>query len=132
MIVVDTSALVEIAFDDADAETFIALISRHGGLIGTPTMVECAAVLSRLERSVADAFFEGLVSNPRIRIVEFSLAMFQAAHDAYRRYGKGQGHPAQLDLGDCLSYAVAKVRGVPLLFKGADFARTDIEPAWTP
>lgn len=52
-----------------------------------------------------------------------------AARDAFDRYGKGRGHPAQLNFGDCLVYGFAKAEGLPLLFKGNDFAQTDIVPA---
>ncbi len=54
------------------------------------------------------------------------------AQRAHATYGKGRGHPAQLNFGDCMSYALAKVSGEPLLFKGADFTHTDITPAWLP
>jgi ribonuclease VapC len=55
--------------------------------------------------------------------------MAKAAFRAFRQYGKGQGHPARLNIIDCAAYAVAKVRGEPLLFKGGDFDKTDIQPA---
>jgi ribonuclease VapC len=55
--------------------------------------------------------------------------MYRVAGDAVERYGKGRGHPARLNFGDCLSYAVAKASGLPLLFKGGDFSLTDIRPA---
>jgi ribonuclease VapC len=55
--------------------------------------------------------------------------MYQSATEAFERYGKGCGHPAQLNFGDCMAYAVAKHYDVPLLYKGRDFARTDIRPA---
>ena len=59
-------------------------------------------------------------------------ASYGVAVDAFNRYGKGRGHPAQLNFGDCLSYAVARSRNLPLLFKGDDFARTDLVPAYGP
>lgn len=64
-----------------------------------------------------------------IEIVPFDVQMAQAAFAAFRRYGKGQGHPAQLNILDCAAYALAKIRDEPLLFKGHDFERTDIQPA---
>jgi ribonuclease VapC len=58
--------------------------------------------------------------------VSFDGEMARAAFDAFRRFGKGQGHPAQLNIVDCAAYALAKARSQPLLFKGGDFARTDV------
>lgn len=65
-------------------------------------------------------------------IAPFDNAMLNTALDAFACYGKGRGHPAQLNFGDCLSYAVAKTLALPLLFKGHDFGHTDVVPAYTP
>jgi ribonuclease VapC len=70
-----------------------------------------------------------MVTGAAIAIEPFDAPMSQAAFEAFRRYGKGQGHPAQLNILDCAAYALAKVRGEPLLFKGNDFEKTDIVPA---
>ena len=61
--------------------------------------------------------------------VAFNLPMYQLAQDAFKAFGKGKGHPAKLNFGDCMSYAVAKFHDVPLLFKGDDFRLTDIRAA---
>lgn len=61
--------------------------------------------------------------------MSFDQQLAQVAFDAFCRYGKGQGHPAQLNIVDCAAYALARSRGEPLLFKGNDFDNTDIEPA---
>lgn len=132
MIVIDTSALIAIAFEEPEGEPFIREIARRGAIVATTTLVEASTVLSRMEEEVATRFLDGIVGRPSIRIVAFSLEMYEVARAAYRLYGKGLGHPAKLNLGDCLSYAVAKVHDLPLLFKGADFAHTDIVPAWRP
>ncbi|WP_375457608.1 type II toxin-antitoxin system VapC family toxin [uncultured Enterovirga sp.] len=132
MIAVDTSAIVAIALEEPEERRYIIEIASRGAIIGTTTLVETSTVLSRLDEPVANGFLTGLLQARSVRTVDFSREMFEAARDAYRRYGKGQGHPAQLNFGDCLSYAVAKVCGVPLLFKGNDFSRTDIVPAYTP
>ena len=63
----------------------------------------------------------------QIEIVPFSVRQAQLAREAYQRFGRGSGHPARLNMGDCFSYALARDLGEPLLFKGADFALTDIE-----
>ncbi len=65
-------------------------------------------------------------------IVPHDLPLTDAAFEAFRRYGKGRGHPAQLNIIDCLVYALARARGLPLLFKGNDFTHTDITPALGP
>ena len=129
MIAVDTSAIVAIALEEPEETRYILEMASRGAIIGTTTLVETSTVLSRLDEAVANGFLSGLLQSRSVRTVDFSREMFEAARDAYRRYGKGQGHPAQLNFGDCLSYAVAKVCGVPLLFKGTDFRKTDIEPA---
>ena len=70
-----------------------------------------------------------MLAGAAIAIEPFNAEMAQAAFDAFRRYGKGQGHPAQLNILDCAAYALAKIRSEPLLFKGNDFEKTDILPA---
>jgi ribonuclease VapC len=80
--------------------------------------------------STAVAEFDAMLAGAAIAIEPFDAAMSQEAFDAFRRYGKGQGHPAQLNILDCAAYALAKIRGEPLLFKGDDFARTDIQTAF--
>lgn len=69
---------------------------------------------------------------PLFELVPPGSAEMDAAYAAFVAYGKGSGHPAGLNSGDVFSYALAKVRGLPLLFKGEDFAQTDIEAAWRP
>jgi ribonuclease VapC len=73
--------------------------------------------------------FDKTIVELRIDIVPVDLAQGRLAREAFRRFGKGTGHPAKLNFGDCFAYALAKATGRPLLFKGRDFARTDIEPA---
>lgn len=70
-----------------------------------------------------------LLRLPVFEIVPPGLAEIEAAYAAFVAYGKGSGHPANLNFGDLFSYAIAKVRGIPLLFKGDDFSRTDIQSA---
>lgn len=75
---------------------------------------------------------DDLVSEAMLEIVPFDGRQVREARIAHARFGKGTGHPAQLNFGDCMSYALAKVTGEPLLFKGDDFAHTDVEPAYRP
>ena len=74
------------------------------------------------------AHIEDILALRYLRVVEWTPAETLRAHDAFLRYGKGR-HPAGLNFGDCMSYALAKSLDAPLLYKGEDFARTDIRPA---
>jgi ribonuclease VapC len=85
-------------------------------------------LFARLGLDAVDLFTE-LLEKAGIVVVPFDDEMAKAAFDAFRRYGKGQGHPAQLDIVDCAVYALAKARSQTLLFKGGDFDRTDIQSA---
>jgi ribonuclease VapC len=129
MIALDTSALIAIVGKEEEAQFFNRLIVENTAVIGTPTLLEAHLVLSsKLEGGPRD-FFEDFLKSHAIRPVAFSLNMFEIAQDAFDRYGKGR-HPAGLNFGDCLSYAVARFHDVPLLFKGDDFLHTDIVPAY--
>jgi ribonuclease VapC len=72
---------------------------------------------------------DSALAEASIEIVSVSVSQARLAAEAYARFGKGRGHPARLNYGDCFAYALAKERGEPLLFKGSDFARTDIAAA---
>jgi len=130
VIAIDTSAIAAIALEEPEAEMFRRAISWQRAIVGAPTLVESHFVLSgRMGGSHASAFVRNFLFPPDIRVVDFTAEMYAVAADAFDRYGKGRGHRAQLNFGDCLAYAVAKARDVPLLYKGTDFARTDIRPA---
>ena len=132
MIAVDTSALIAIALKEAEGRIFDELMVKRGALIGLPTLFETRMVLGSLMPDFVDMFLDGLIARPSVTTADFTLEMYRAAVDAFARYGKGRGHPAHLNFGDCLSYAVAKTLALPLLFKGNDFARTDVAPAHAP
>lgn len=132
MIAVDTSALVAIALKEAEHLDYLTLLAEQRGVIGAPSVVETKLVFSRVPAVEVDAFLRGLMQRVNLSVVPFSPEMAEIAVAAFRRYGKGQGHPAQLNFGDCMSYAVAKVHDVPLLFKGHDFSATDLRPAQRP
>jgi ribonuclease VapC len=126
--VIDTSAVVACLADEADATEFtkkIALAERR--IMSSVNLLEARLVLvfsKRIPAGIVDDF----VTNERIDIVPFDEALSHVAFEAYRRFGKGR-HPAKLNMGDCAAYALAQSRGWPLLFKGDDFAQTDIERA---
>ena len=127
MIVVDTSAIVAILRREADEAALRAAIADAARvLVSAVSVVELAAVSSRDE-----ALFDEMrdfLSEPYIVVAPVDAAQAAMAADAYRRFGKGR-HPAGLNLGDVFPYALARQRELPLLFKGDDFSRTDIESA---
>ena len=126
MIVLDTSAILAILFEEEEAASFRDMIGKAVGALVSGTAVEFAAVASRDDDlfSVARAFLD----EPFISVEPVGAAQAAIAGNAYRRYGKGH-HPAGLNLGDVFAYALAQERNLPLLFKGMDFSRTDIKAA---
>jgi ribonuclease VapC len=123
--VVDTSALVAILLDEPEAEAFgRALTATPGAALSTANYVEFG-FLARSRRRQSLAEVDAALGRWRIDVVPVSLTQARLAVEAFARYGKGH-HPARLNYGDCFAYALAKERGEPLLFKGDDFARTDI------
>ena len=129
MIALDTSAIVAIAMREAEEEEFNRQIVLNQALVGTPTLFEARLVLTNKMPAFAEAFMSRFVLPHLLHPVAFSLQMHEAASVAYERFGKGRGHPAQLNFGDCMAYAVARVHNVPLLYKGTDFSLTDIRSA---
>ncbi|MFG1373180.1 type II toxin-antitoxin system VapC family toxin [Xanthobacter oligotrophicus] len=125
MIAVDTSALVAMALGEPEADAFARIIARETALIGTPTLLETRMVLVNRIGDHALAFIDAIIHRPSIRPVAFSLQLSDLAAEAFDRFGKGR-HPAGLNFGDCMAYAVAKAHDVPLLFKGDDFSCTDV------
>lgn len=128
MIALDTSALVAVVLGEPEAGLFNQIIAVRQAVVGAPTLVEAHMVLA--SRSAESALLlDELVAGPSISVIAFDARMSEVAKLAFTRFGKGRGHPAQLNYGDCLSYAVAKVRALPLLFKCQDFSRTDLVSA---
>ena len=130
MIVADSSAFVAIMLDEPERDAFVDLISTSERvLVSTMSVVETRMVLQNRRGDVPVKRFNAMLSLANIEIIAPDLALADIAHTAFVRFGKGSGHPAQLNFGDLFSYALAKQRGVPLLFKGDDFARTDVARA---
>ena len=127
---VDTSAVVAILSGEGDAADFARRIEEAPSPI-TSALVVLEAVM-RLSTKLAidpidvEVAVSEFVQEAGIEIVPIGSAAAKLAVQAFAAYGKGRGHPAQLNLADCLSYACAKEHGVPLLYKGNDFARTDL------
>ena len=128
--IVDTSALLAVILNEADEERFLgAMIDAPVLRMSTATWVEAALVVDRHKnRAMAAVRFDDMTDELRIRLVPVSTDMAYRARSAHAHFGRGN-HPAALNYGDCFSYALAKIMGEPLLFKGDDFSRTDVEPA---
>lgn len=131
MIVVDTSAIVSIFLKEGDAQLFAdAMQSADGVAFSAGSCLELSIVLrARLPLSDLDDRIDFFISSGNISVESVTAEQARIARDAHARFGKGSGHPAQLNFGDCFSYALAKALNAPLLFKGKDFAHTDIRPA---
>ncbi|MBX9842233.1 MAG: type II toxin-antitoxin system VapC family toxin [Xanthobacteraceae bacterium] len=132
MIVVDTSAIFAIAAHEPERDLFIEILNQaEAAICSGVTYVETVMVLTGRSRILTRSRVDELLGSFALAVAPTDLAVTGAAADAFERYGKGR-HRASLNLADCFAYALAKSRNAPLLYKGGDFARTDIEPAWTP
>ena len=130
MVVLDTSAITAVVFGKPDAEMFLSVMLANAGdlQMSAGTAVEVGIVVEAQQGSAATKDLGILVDRLGIAVVPIDGVQAEAAVAAWRRFGKGR-HPAGLNLGDCFSYALAKVTAAPLLFKGRDFAQTDIPGA---
>jgi ribonuclease VapC len=128
--VLDTSAIIAAVTNEPDGPRYQAAMSNAESLlISSLAVLETRIVLfARLGSDALDLFNE-LLEKAGIVVVPFDDDMAKIAFDAFRRFGKGLGHSAQLNIVDCAVYALAKSRSQPLLFKGGDFSKTDILPA---
>lgn len=128
--VIDSSALIDILFAEPGAGRLVqAIVTAEARVVPAPTLVEASAVMLARRGAAGEIALDALVQRLEIEIVPMSSDAATAARRAYRRYGKGVGSPGVLNFGDCLSYGVAMSRGEPLLFKGDDFAETDVAVA---
>ena len=127
--ILDTSAVIAVLFKEAGFESvFQKLADAEVIGIGAPTLAETGIVLrARLGRDPG-FMLERFLREFMIVTVPFGEDHWRETVEAYGKYGRGQ-HPAALNFGDCMTYAVARLAGQPLLFVGADFSRTDIEAA---
>ena len=127
MTVVDTSVLVSVATGEADASAFEKVLRWDKVVVATTNLQEAGMVLTAAtDFEKAMWFLHRLTQRVNVQVVAFTDADWRVGTQAFDRYGKGR-HPARLNFGDCMSYAVAKVRGEPLLFKGKDFGHTDLD-----
>ena len=128
VLVLDTSALVAVFREEHDAEIYWRQMGAGPKVVMPPSVyLECVMALRRFKgsRTWLDAAIEAL----EIAVPSLDEKQARLAADAFERYGRGSGHAARLNFGDCLAYAAAKSLDAPLLFKGDDFRHTDIMAA---
>jgi ribonuclease VapC len=129
VIVLDTSAIVAILRDEPEADAFLeAIVEAEQCFLSAVGFFEASMVLIGRGAPTAADGLDQIVERRGIQIVPFDDELARQSREAFVRFGKGR-HPAALNFGDCVSYALAGSMGLPLLYKGADFAKTDIASA---
>lgn len=124
--VLDTSALLALLLDEPEAEEFRAAVEEHTTrLVSAATLLEAALVIEARKGEPGGRELDALIHTAEIEVATVDAEQVSEARRAYRRFGKGR-HPAGLNFGDVFAYALARTSGEPLLFKGDDFAKTDI------
>ena len=127
MIVVDASAVLSFLLREPDASAFERkLMSIEGGLISVSSVMEIAMKLVRSGGAQADVKVDAAIALFDLTVHPIDLQQLGCARDAFLRYGKGMGHLAQLNFGDCFAYALAMERGEALLYKGEDFVHAGL------
>lgn len=125
--ILDTSALLAIFLAEPERQNFLERIRQDGArLLSAPNALETAIVLEARRGEVAGREFDLFLHRLNIEIVPVDATQVEVARAGWRKYGKGR-HPASLNIGDCFAYALAKTSGEPLLAKGNDFQKTDVQ-----
>lgn len=126
--IVDTSVVVALLRREADAPVLGRMLAAAPTRrLSAASYVELGAVIDGERDPVLSGALETVIRTLSIELVAFTPAQARIARVAYQQFGRGSGHPARLNMGDCFAYALARDLGEPLLFKGGDFALTDIE-----
>jgi ribonuclease VapC len=127
--IVDTSALLAILFEEPEGQYLdVTIVRKADCKMCSANLLEASTILQSRKGQDGVRDLDLLMARFKIKIVDFTESQALVAREAFRRYGKGR-HPAQLNFGDCIAYAVAREAGEELLFKGADFSQTDIVAA---
>lgn len=127
--VIDSTAIIALLLGEPETVVVAAIAAASSRVVSAPTYVETAImILARSGRQAMEKL-DRLLLDLEIEVVPFAPDHTALAITAYRRFGKGTGHAAGLNFGDCFSYALAKLRDEPLLFKGNDFSLTDLRAA---
>ena len=120
--IVDSSAIVAIVWAEPEAEQFVTAIVGSGeATMSAGNYLETSIVIDKDRDPALSARLDATLNKLEIAIAPVTAAQARLARQAYRDFGKGSGHPAKLNFGDCFAYALATERGEPLLFKGKDF-----------
>ncbi|MBV8120991.1 MAG: type II toxin-antitoxin system VapC family toxin [Alphaproteobacteria bacterium] len=128
--IIDTSALVAILFAEPDAAAYAsALVTARERRLSAASYLETAIVIDGKRDPIASRRFDDLLREAQIVIEPVDESQARVARDAYRDFGRGSGHPARLNFGDCFAYALSRCRAEPLLYKGDDFSHTDVAAA---
>lgn len=128
--ILDTSAVVAILRAEPDADGYVgALAAASEPKISAGTYIEAGIIVDLNGDPVLSRQLDDLLSAAQVRVEPVTQQHAEIARQAYRDFGKGTGHPAQLNFGDCFAYALSRATGEPLLFKGDDFAHTDLRSA---
>ena len=128
--IVDSSALIAILTDEPDAPGLSQVLDRPEiARISAASYLETSIVLDKHKDAVLSAKLDGLIELAKMVIGPVTVEQAKIARQAYRDYGKGSGHPANLNFGDCFSYALARDKREPILYKGDDFVHTDLRSA---
>ncbi|HKS88182.1 MAG TPA: type II toxin-antitoxin system VapC family toxin [Stellaceae bacterium] len=127
--IVDTSAVIAILQNEPEATAFATVAAAAACRISAANYLEAAIIIDGRRDPIASRRLDDLLAELCIAIEPVTAEQAHIARQAYRDYGRGSGHPARLNFGDCFAYALARATGEPLLFKGDDFRRTDIRPA---
>ena len=126
--IVDTSAILAVLFREDDAPEFENLIATSPCRMSVANVLESVMVVEGRGGRAAGRALDAFLASAAIEAAPITTDQLEIARDAWRRYGKGN-HPAALNLGDCFAYALASASGEALLFKGNDFAQTDVVAA---
>ncbi len=128
--IADTSALVAILVGEPERDSFTAaILGARPARMSAASYVETAVVVDTYGDPVLSRRVDELIEVLGVEIVDVTAEQARIARAAYRDFGRGSGHPARLNFGDCFSYALAHVEAAPLLFKGDDFNHTDLRSA---
>ena len=128
--IVDTSAIVAMLQLEPEATAMLRILSTNDdALMSAATYLECGIVIDGAKDPKASANLDALIRDLGIGIEPVTAEQARIARQAYRDFGKGSGHPARLNFGDCFAYALAMERGEALLFKGDDFAHAGLARA---
>lgn len=128
--IVDSSAFLAILRRESEGAEFSRILDETDELsCSAATYLETAIVVDSRRDPIVNLTLDDLIARAGITIEPFTAEQAQIARQAYRDFGRGSGHPANLNFGDCFAYALARSRREPLLYKGDDFVHTDLRPA---